>query len=98
MRQRDRISDSLRLQPGQQHLTPEQEAETRRFVEECLAAQRSTEPVDEEATANWLRLACQKAELPIPREIVWLDSPLQVLWHWSPPNLQQTVWHCVRDN
>src|SRR5262249_44160065 len=32
-----------------------------------------------------------------PSEIVWLDSPLQVLWLWSPPNLQQVVWHCARD-
>jgi hypothetical protein len=92
------IPNSLRLYPSQQHLTPEQEAEARRFVAERLAARLSTEPVDEAEIANWLHLACQRAELAPPQEIVWLDSPPQVLWLWSPPNLQQTVWYSVGED
>ena len=38
-----------RLQPGQQELTPEQQAEVERFAAECIQVQLSTEPVDEQA-------------------------------------------------
>lgn len=41
------IAGELRLQKGQQALTPEQEAEARRFAEERIRAQLDTALVDE---------------------------------------------------
>jgi len=51
------IPGSLRLHPGQQNLTPEQEAEARRFAQERIKTQLSTEPVDEQAEQGLLHSA-----------------------------------------
>ncbi|HEY7357067.1 MAG TPA: hypothetical protein VH590_11395 [Ktedonobacterales bacterium] len=72
------IPDSLRLHPGQPHLTPEQEAEVKRFAEAYIQAQLSTEPVDESAAEALLRQAYQVAGLAAPRRINWVDGPLQL--------------------
>ncbi len=93
-----RVNPPLRLHPGQQVLTPEQEAEARRFAQAWMAAQLSTEPVNEGEAEHWLRLACQQAEIPPPQEIVWLDSPLQVVWLWSSPSLRPVVWASAQDH
>ena len=70
---------ALRLQPGQEHLTSEQEAEAKRFAEERIAAQLSVEPVDERIAEEWLRQSCAAAQLPQPSQIVWVDGPLQLV-------------------
>jgi hypothetical protein len=69
----------LRIQPGQQTLTPAQEVEARRFAEERIAAQLSTEPLDEPETERLLRQACAVAGLPPLQRVVWLDGPLQLV-------------------
>ena len=48
---------ALRLQPGQQALTPAQEAEAQRFAAERIEAQLSTSSVDEQE-AESAREAC----------------------------------------
>jgi hypothetical protein len=73
------IPDHLRIQPGQQTLTPAQEAEARRFAEERIAAQLSTEPVDESEAERLLRQAYEVAGLRSPQHIFWLDGPLQLV-------------------
>lgn len=79
MQKKDRsIPDSLRLHPGQHHLTPEQESEAHRFAAERIQAQLSTEPVDESAAEALLRQAYQVAGLAAPRRIDWVDGPLQL--------------------
>ncbi|HEU5367424.1 MAG TPA: hypothetical protein VFU69_03130 [Ktedonobacterales bacterium] len=72
------IPDSLRLHPGQPHLTPEQEAEAHRFADERIQAQLSTEPVDESSAEALLRQAYQVAGLAAPCRIDWVDGPLQL--------------------
>src|SRR5579862_1755618 len=75
----DLLDPALRLQPGQQKLTPAQEAEARRFAEECIQQQLSTEPVDEQEAEAWLRQAYQVAGLALPARIQWFDGPLQLV-------------------
>jgi hypothetical protein len=79
------MDPALRLQPGQQDLTPAQEAETRRFVEACTQRQLSTEPVDEPEAEAWLRQAYEVAGLAAPQHIYWLDGPLQLVALLAPP-------------
>jgi Domain of unknown function (DUF6745) len=94
MHQRDSsIPESLRLHPGQDRLTPEQEAEARRFAAERIQAQLSTEPVDEQEVEAILRQFYQIVKLPPPR-IQWLDNPLQLVALTAPP----TVWRSNREN
>src|SRR5215472_14159285 len=73
------MGEGLHLQPGQQHLTPEQEVAVRRFALEQIAAQFSTEPVNEAEAEAWLRAAYQVAGLRPPSTIIWLDNPLQFM-------------------
>jgi hypothetical protein len=68
----------LRLHPGQQKLTPEQEAEAQHFAEARIEAQLSTEPVDEPEAERLLRHVYAVAQLPPPEHICWLDGPLQL--------------------
>jgi hypothetical protein len=70
------IPEHLKIQPGQEALSPEQEAEARRFVRERIAAQLSAEPVDESETEALLQQAYEVAGLAFPRQIIWLDGPL----------------------
>lgn len=73
------VPAALRLQPGQETLTPEQEAEATRFAQQRIAAHLSTEPVDEPLAEAWLRQAYSVAHLPPPTEVVWVDGPLALL-------------------
>jgi hypothetical protein len=73
------IPDHLRIQPGQQALTPEQEAEAKRFAEARIAAQLSTEPVDEVEAEALVRQAYIAAQLPPPTHVHWVDGPLQLV-------------------
>jgi hypothetical protein len=73
------IEAALRLQKGQQALTPVQEAEARRFAEERIRAQLDTAPVDEDQAEDFLWRAYAAAELPPPRHIHWLDGPLELV-------------------
>jgi hypothetical protein len=60
-------------------LTPEQAAEVRRFAQARLAAQLSTEPVDEPETERLLQQAYVVAGLRPPLLMVWLDGPLPLV-------------------
>jgi hypothetical protein len=66
-------------QQGQQALTPEQEAEARRFAQERIRIQLDTAPVDEEQAEAFLWQAYATAGLPQPRHIHWLDGPLELI-------------------
>ncbi len=83
------IDEALRLRPGQEALTPAQEAEARHFVAERVRAQLSTEPVDEQEAERWLRQAYEAAGLEPPKTIIWLDGPLQLLGF---PDVIPRVW------
>jgi hypothetical protein len=85
---------ALQLKKGQQQLTPEQEAEARRFALERIKAQLSTEPADEQQAEAWLRKAYEVAGLVPPKTIHWLDGPLQLMGVLLPPS----VWASVRAN
>ncbi|HLV98685.1 MAG TPA: hypothetical protein VKT82_08420 [Ktedonobacterales bacterium] len=85
------IPDHLRIQPGQQALTPEQEAEARRFAEERIQAQLSTEPVDEQEAGALLRQAYEVAGLAAPQRIQWVDGPLQLVAVLAPPSVRDSV-------
>ena len=80
--------DHLRIQPGQEALTPEQEAEARRFAQERVHAQLSTEPVNEAVAETFLRQAYRAAGLETPAQIRWLDGPMQLVELFLP----QSVW------
>ncbi len=73
------IPDHLRIQLGQENLTWQQKAEARRFATERVAAQLSTELVDESETEALLRQAYEVAELRPPKHIQWVDGPLQLV-------------------
>jgi hypothetical protein len=90
------ISNSLRLQPGQQRLTPEQEAEAMRFATEQIEAQLSTGPVVESEAEEWLRHAYQVAGLEPPAQILWLDGPLHLVSLFLPSSVTDNVWASVR--
>jgi hypothetical protein len=84
MEQHMDIDPALRLYPGQEALTPAQEAEAQRFAAERIAAQNSTEPVDEPAAEALLVQSYAAAHLPPPTRILWVDGPLQLV-HLVPP-------------
>src|ERR1051326_4095066 len=85
------IPDQLRIQPGQEALTPEQEAEVKRFAEARIEAQLSTESVDESEAEQLLRQAYAVASLPLPTHIHWLDGPLQAVAALAPPSLEAST-------
>jgi hypothetical protein len=70
---------ALRLYPGQQELTPAQQAEASHFAEACIQTQLSTDPVDEVAAEAFLRQAYAAVKLAPPRHIHWLDGPLELV-------------------
>jgi hypothetical protein len=99
----------LRLQPGQQVLTPEQEDEARRFAAERITAQLSTEPVNERDAEAFLRQAYDGAGRAAPQQIHWLDGPLQLVEEApqylrdNPGNhlrasMRTSMWNNVRNN
>jgi hypothetical protein len=85
------IPDHLRLQPGQEALTPEQEAEARRFAEVRIAAQLSTEPVNEPEAEALLKQAYQAAGLPPPQSIHSMDGPLALVATLASPDGSASV-------
>ena len=84
------IADHLRIQPGQEALTPEQEAEARRFAQERIEAQLSTEPVDEPEAEQFLRQAYVVAGFPPPGHIRWRDR-YQAISHAPIENGQSVI-------
>lgn len=85
------IPDTLRLHPGQQELTPEQEAEARHFARERIEAQLSTEPADEQEAEELLKQAYQVAGLAPPSAILWLDGPLELVELFVPSSAETIV-------
>jgi hypothetical protein len=83
------------LQPGQEALTPEQEAEAERFADERIAAQLASAPVDEPETEALLTQAYAVAGLPPPRRIRWVDGPGAFAAALAPHKGQASVWHTV---
>ena len=73
------IEAALRLQKGQQALTPEQEAAARRFAEERIRNQLDTAPVNEDQAEDFLWQAYAAAGLAPPQHIHWLDGPLELI-------------------
>jgi hypothetical protein len=73
------IDPAHRLSPGQEALTPVQEAEMRRFTDAYIHTQLSTEPVDERAAQALMERAYALAELDAPAAIEWLDGPVQLV-------------------
>lgn len=91
------MDPALRLQPGQEALTPVQEAEARRFAQACIQNQLSTDPVDEQEAEAWLRQAYAVAGLPPPQRIRWLDGPRQRDALLYPPYLEGSARASVWD-
>jgi hypothetical protein len=89
------MDTTLRLQPGQQVLTPAQEAEAWRFAEESLRRQLSTEPVDEQEAETLLRQVYKVAGLAPPRRVYWLDGPLQLAAVMMQPSREERAWGSV---
>ena len=89
------IPDQLRIQPGQQALTPAQEAEARRCAEEYIRRQLSTEPVDEQEAEAFLRQAYQVAGLDSPERIQWLGGPLSFVEVLASPSARDRIGDSV---
>lgn len=96
------IPDHLRLQPGQEALTPEQEREARRFAEERIALQLATSPVNEAEAEARLRAAYQVAGLDVPATILWLDGPLPFVRRlplsYQGIHVWKRLWHGVANS
>ena len=100
------MDPALHLHPEQQALTPDQEAEAKRFAERYIQTQLSTAPVDEEEAEACLWQAYEAAGQTPPRHIHWLDGPLQLvaaLAHdpaliFVDDELKERVPHCVWDD
>lgn len=103
------MEPDLRLQPDQQALSPEQEAEARRFAASRIAARLSTEPVDEREAETFLRHAYEMAGRAAPQQLHWLDGPLQLVevapqyLRDNPGNhlrvsVRTSLWNNVRAN
>lgn len=103
------MDPDLRLYPGQEALTPAQEAEARRFAEASIRRQLSTEPVDELETEAFLRQVYQVVGLDGPQHLQWLDGPLHLMVVLAPETVEDSlrdrskaivgehVWSSVRD-
>lgn len=85
------IPNQLKIQPGQQRLSPEQEAEARNWASERIAAQLSTEPVDEPETERLLHQAYVVAGLPPPPRICWVNGPLHLV-ALAPQPVEANLW------
>jgi hypothetical protein len=95
-------------------LTPEQQAAAKtaadRFDEACVQAHLSTEPVDEQTAAAYLRQAYERAGQAAPQQIHWLDGPYQLVAvlaskrNWLRidgavrESISPSVWDSLRDN
>ncbi len=85
------IPNHLRIQPGQEALTPAQEAEAEHFAQERIEAQLSTEPVDEAEAVALLKQAYAVSGLPPPGHIRWLDGPLELLAGSALPSPSESL-------
>jgi hypothetical protein len=100
------LDPALRLYPGQQELTPAQQAEASRFAEAGIHTQLSTDSVDEVEAETLLRQAYAAVKLAPPRHIHWLDGPLElvaVLGHdeaeiFVEDGVKARVHQCVWDD
>src|ERR1051326_4329961 len=82
----------LRLDSGQQVLTPAQEAEAHRFAAARIQAQLSMEPADEHEAETLLRRTYEEAlGLAAPQRIHWVDGPLQLVEVVVTGNLGESV-------
>ncbi len=106
MKPNDRQERRLRILPRREGYSPELTSEADWFAQERIRAQLSTEPVDESAAEDLLRLACKSAELESPRHIHWLDGPLELVavltagyqWAYVDDEYRERVPHCVWDD
>src|SRR5690348_11389728 len=73
------LDPAHRLAPGQEALTPAQEAEMRRFTDDYIRTQLSTEPVDEGEAQALVERIYALAGLDAPASIEWLDGPVQLV-------------------
>ena len=95
----DPNAKALQWRPGQQHLTPEQEEQAKRFAQAYCQDQLSLEPVDEQEVEACLRQAYEAAGLAPPQRIYWLDGPLQLVAAFDPETVgvrvEASVWDSV---
>jgi hypothetical protein len=89
------IADPLRIQPGQERLSPEQEAEARRFAEERIATQLSTELGDEAVAEALVKQAYVVGKLPPPERLLWVDGPLRLVTVLARQNGTIGEWKSV---
>src|ERR1051326_983652 len=92
------IPDHLRIQPGQEALTPEQEAEVQRFADEYICNQLSTEPVHEPETEALVCQVYQVAGLAPPQFIRWVDGPLHLVAALAPPSIGASLQDSIDDS
>jgi hypothetical protein len=85
------MNEALRIRAGQRELTPDQQAEARRFAQERIRTQLSTDAVDEPAVEAFLASAYVMARLRPPTNIFWLNGPLQLVAAWTPPGVLDRV-------
>ena len=90
------IEYHLKLEPGQTRVTPEQLAEARRFAAARFQRHLSTEPVDEPAVERWVGQAYELAQAPPPKQLCWLDGPLQLVVALAPLDVWASVWNQYR--
>lgn len=91
-------ADSLGWRTGQRQLTPDQEAEVKRFAWAYCQGQLSTEPVDEQEVVTCLRQVYAAAGLVPPQHIRWLDGPLQLVDAFDPDGTGERVGASVWDD
>jgi hypothetical protein len=87
------LQPALTIQPGQQTLTLEQKAEVKRFALARIQNQLAIEPVDEQEAEAFLRQIYRVAREEDPAQVLWLDSPLQLV----PLALSPSIWSSVSD-
>jgi hypothetical protein len=94
-------ADSLGWRAGQRQLTPDQEADVKRFARAYCHDQLSTEPVDEEEVEACLRQVYAAVGRAAPPQIRWLDGPLQLVDAFDSNGVGErvaaSVWDDVAD-
>jgi hypothetical protein len=79
MKQHPHIHSCPPIEPGQEHLTPEQETFACQFAQERIAALLSTAPVDEAEAEELLKQALWVVGTTSAPRIRWFDSPLSFM-------------------
>ncbi len=86
-----------KIVPGQERLSPKQEAYARQFAQERVAAMLSTAAIDEREAEDHLRAAYTVAGLEPPRSIRWFESPIDfVMACVHRASVWDSVWDSVR--